>query len=52
VVADLLDGHDPTAIAARAGVSVGTVRTHIRHIFDKAGVRTQMQLVSAITARL
>ena len=52
VVADLVNGLDPQTIARRSGVSVGTVRTHIRHIFEKAGVRTQGQLISAITGRL
>jgi DNA-binding CsgD family transcriptional regulator len=52
VAADLVKGLDAGAIAHRAGVSVGTVRTHIRHIFEKAGVRSQAQLVAAITGRL
>jgi DNA-binding CsgD family transcriptional regulator len=52
VVADLLNGLDAQGIAERSGVSVGTIRTHLRHIFDKAGVRTQVQLISAITGRL
>jgi DNA-binding CsgD family transcriptional regulator/PAS domain-containing protein len=52
VVADLVAGLGPQAIADRANVSVGTIRSHIRRIFDKAGVRSQVELLSLITARL
>ena len=52
VVADLVAGLSPQAIADSAGVSVGTVRTHIRHIFEKSGARSQIELVATITARL
>lgn len=52
VVADLMGGLSPHAIAEQAGVSVGTVRTHIRHIFDKAGVRSQVELVANMASRM
>ena len=39
-------------IAERAGVSIGTIRTHIRHILEKAGVHSQAELIAAIAARL
>jgi DNA-binding CsgD family transcriptional regulator len=52
VVADLVAGLSPDAIASRAGVSINTVRTHIKRTYDKAGVRSQLELVSLITARM
>jgi DNA-binding CsgD family transcriptional regulator len=52
IVAELAAGLAPQAIAERAGVSVGTVRTHMRNIYAKAGVRSQVELVAAVTARL
>jgi DNA-binding CsgD family transcriptional regulator len=52
VAAQLVGGAGPQAIAERTGVSVGTVRTHIRRIFEKARVRSQLELVAALTSRL
>ena len=40
------DGRD--AAAARLGLSVNTVRTHLVSIFDKMGVRRQAELIRAI----
>lgn len=51
VAAKLAAGLGPQAIAEAAGVAVGTVRTHVRRIFEKSGVRTQVELV-ALLARL
>ncbi len=51
VAAKLAAGRGPQAIAEATGVAVGTVRTHVRRIFEKAGVRTQIELV-ALLARL
>ena len=48
IVAELLAGRAAQAIAGRTGTSVGTVRTHIRHVYDKVGVRSQLELVAAL----
>ena len=48
----LAAGLSATDIAHRQGVSVGTVRTHIRHLFEKTGTRTQFGLSAAISRRL
>ena len=52
VVAGLVEGRSPQAVADRLGASVGTVRTHIRHAFEKVRVRSLGELVAAVTARL
>ena len=52
VVADLVAGLSADAIADRAGVSVETIRSHIKRVFQKAGVRKQIELISLVTARL
>lgn len=52
VVADLVDGMSPQTIADRRGSAVTTVRTHVRRIFEKAGVTSQIELVAAINRRL
>lgn len=51
VAAKLAAGLGPQAVAEATGVAVGTVRTHVRRIFEKSGVRTQVELV-ALLARL
>jgi DNA-binding CsgD family transcriptional regulator len=51
VVADMLSGYPAEEIARRSGTSVSTVRTHIRHILEKAGARSQVQLIATITSR-
>lgn len=51
VAAKLAAGMGPQAIAEANGVAVGTVRTHVRRIFEKCGVRSQLELV-ALLARL
>ncbi|KHK93338.1 hypothetical protein LK12_03280 [Novosphingobium malaysiense] len=40
----------PTKIADRLGVSINTVRTHIRRLYGKLGVNTQVQLIRIATA--
>lgn len=40
----------PVEIAARLGVSVHTIRTHIRRIYGKLAVRSQLQLMRLTTA--
>lgn len=52
-VAGLLTaGLSAADIAHRQGVSVGTVRTHIRRLFEKTETRTQIGLIAAISRRL
>lgn len=45
---ELLQGGTRTEIAARLGVSLSTVRTHLSHIFDKTGTRRQSELVALL----
>lgn len=53
VVAGLLTaGLSAADIAHRQGVGVGTVRTHIRRLFEKTGARNQIGLTAAISRRL
>lgn len=40
----------PKAIADRLGVSVNTIRTHIRRIYDKLDISTQAQLMRTVMA--
>ncbi|MDQ1153415.1 helix-turn-helix transcriptional regulator [Brevundimonas sp. SORGH_AS_0993] len=51
VAARLADGQGPQAIAEGLQVRVGTVRTHIRRIYEKCEVNSQIELV-ALLARL
>jgi DNA-binding CsgD family transcriptional regulator len=51
VVAGLASGRAPKELAHRWGISVGTVRTHIKHAKRKTGARTINELV-AVAARL
>ena len=51
VAAALAEGVSAGAIAERLGVSIGTVRCHIRRSFDKAGVRSQGELTAALLSR-
>jgi DNA-binding NarL/FixJ family response regulator len=48
VSAGLALGRSVTGIAGEQSVSVGTVRTHVKRIFDKAGVTSQVELVSRL----
>ncbi len=45
----LLKGGGREAVAARLGISLSTVRTHLSHIFEKAGVHRQAELVAMIS---
>ncbi|ESQ91528.1 hypothetical protein ABAC460_05965 [Asticcacaulis sp. AC460] len=49
VAAHLAAGRGPQSIADETGKSIGTIRTQIRSIFDKAGVQSQLELVAALT---
>lgn len=48
VAARLAEGLGPQAIAGALGVRVGTVRTHIRRIYEKCDVNTQIELVAML----
>ncbi|MXP42475.1 hypothetical protein GRI75_12570 [Altererythrobacter soli] len=48
----LAQGKSPQRIADLCGISTGTVRTHLKRIFDKTGARGQVELVSLITSHL
>ena len=44
VAAQLAAGRSPAAIAHERGVSLGTVRSQVRRIYEKAGVASQLEL--------
>ncbi|SFR91168.1 helix-turn-helix transcriptional regulator [Sphingomonas jatrophae] len=48
VTAELAEGLAPAEVAARLGISLNTVRAHLRSIFAKTGVRRQSQLVQLV----
>lgn len=52
VVLALMDGASPAAIAARHGISLATVRTHLRRLFDKTGTDGQAALVRTVAESL
>ncbi|WP_295175325.1 helix-turn-helix transcriptional regulator, partial [uncultured Brevundimonas sp.] len=51
VAARLAEGLGPQAVAQGLQVRIGTVRTHIRRIYEKCEVNSQIELV-ALLARL
>jgi DNA-binding NarL/FixJ family response regulator len=53
ILQSLSKGNSFKLIAAEYGISLETVRTHIKHIYDKLHVQSQIEAVSkAITERL
>ncbi len=48
VLSALVQGHDTREIAARLGVGVETVKTHLQHIMQALGVRRQAALVKLV----
>lgn len=48
---EIMKGDGRDAAAARLGITVATVRTHLLHIFDKTGVRRQAELVHLLLGR-
>jgi DNA-binding CsgD family transcriptional regulator len=48
VLEAIVDGDAPSAIAARHRVSIATVRTQVRSVIAKAGVRGMRELVVAV----
>jgi DNA-binding CsgD family transcriptional regulator len=49
LAAEILRGDGRTAAARRLGIAVGTARTHLMRIFDKAGVKRQAELVRLLS---
>lgn len=47
----VIDGLCNKAIAGRLGVAVGTVKTHLKAVFDKLGVASRTQAVIAVARR-
>ena len=52
VVAALLDGHDLQSYAAAAGITINTVRCHLKTAFALTGARSQADLVRSSLAML
>ncbi|WP_187107788.1 helix-turn-helix transcriptional regulator [Sphingomonas xanthus] len=50
VLASLMSGECPLEIAEHMGSSVNTVRTHIRHIYEKVGVSNVQELHRKLAA--
>ena len=48
VVSQLILGQAPAAIAVARGISVHTIRTHLKRAMAKAGVHTQAALVARV----
>lgn len=48
----LIAGLAAAEIAHRQGVGIGTIRTHIRRLFDKTGTRNQVGLIAALSRHL
>ena len=48
VLYSLMEASGVPAMAAMLGVSDDTVKTHLRHIFDKTGARNQVDLVKLV----
>ncbi|MFN4295763.1 MAG: helix-turn-helix transcriptional regulator [Brevundimonas sp.] len=50
IVRRLVDGQTPAAAAVELGLSIETVRTHIRRIYNKMGVSSREQLFAAVAS--
>lgn len=46
ILAAMVDGQTPTALARRLKVSANTVRTHVSSIYEKLGVHSRMEAVA------
>jgi DNA-binding CsgD family transcriptional regulator len=51
VAIEVAEGRKPSDIAGRLGLSVHTVRSHLKRIFQKTGVHSQAGLVRALLQR-
>jgi DNA-binding CsgD family transcriptional regulator/PAS domain-containing protein len=52
LAARLLLGETPTEAAAELGISIATVRFHLRNLFAKTGTRHQVELVARLNTTL
>lgn len=52
VASHIVSGRGPQVIAERAGISVGTVRSHVRRIFAKAGTASLIEFAAKLGRRL
>jgi DNA-binding CsgD family transcriptional regulator len=48
VVEEVIKGSGADAVATRLGIGLATVRTHMRHIFEKTGTSRQAELVGLV----
>ena len=48
ILQDIIEGNSAERIAAHKGVSILTVRTHIKHIHGKMGVRSKEEILATI----
>jgi DNA-binding CsgD family transcriptional regulator len=44
----LIDGQSAEVIAATLGISINTVRTHLKRVYEKVGVQSQTELVARL----
>ena len=52
VMRELMQGHSAETIAEMLGISVYTVRTHLKNLFAKTGTKRQGELIARIAASL
>ena len=50
IASQIAQGHSPAMTAALCGIQVGTVRTHLKRIFDKTGLRGQTELAALLNS--
>ena len=48
---EALHGYSMPSIAERLGISSGTVRTHMRNVYQKAGVTNKQELIHRLDTR-
>jgi DNA-binding NarL/FixJ family response regulator len=52
IVSALICGQKPSQIAEERGIAVGTVRVHIRNIFNKLGIHSVNELFALALAHI